>query len=89
LRATLISRDILRATLITLCFVLAEDLHVNILKFVAGDGSVVQPASINIVFGANRHSNIVEHIKWVLSELSVAVLVMLNRIDRTCVSLLQ
>jgi len=89
LRATLISRDILRAKLITLCFVLAEDLHVNILKFVAGDGSVVQPASINIVFGANRHSNIVEHIKWVLSELSVAVLVMLNRIDRTCVSLLQ
>jgi len=49
----------LRATLITLCFVFAEDLHVNILTFVAGDGSVVQPASINIVFGANRHSNIV------------------------------
>jgi len=41
----------LRTTLIALCFVLADDLHVNILKFVAGHGAVVQPASINIVFG--------------------------------------
>jgi len=41
----------LRATLITLCFVLADDLHLNILKFVAGHGTVVQPASISIVFG--------------------------------------
>jgi len=55
----------LRATLITLCFVLGEYLHVNILKFVAGDGTVVQPASINIEFGANKHSNTVEHINWV------------------------
>jgi len=84
----LISRGVLRATLITLYFVLAEDLHVNILKFVAGDGSVVQPASINIVFGANRHSNIVEHINWVLSELSVVAHKTLNRIGRTCISLL-
>jgi len=41
----------LRATLITLCFVLADDLHIKILKFVAGHGTVVQPVSINIVFG--------------------------------------
>jgi len=32
-------------------FVLADDLHINILKFVAGHGTVVQPASINIVSG--------------------------------------
>jgi len=47
----LISKGVLRATLSTLCFVLADDLHANILKFVAGDGTIVQPASINIVFG--------------------------------------
>ena len=41
----------LRAKLITLCFILADDLLMNILKFVAGHGAVVQPASINIVFG--------------------------------------
>jgi len=41
----------LRATLITLCFVLADDLHINILEFVAGHGTIVQPASIiSIVF---------------------------------------
>jgi len=44
----------LRATLITICFVLADDLHINILKFVAGHGTVVQPASINIVFGCKQ-----------------------------------
>ena len=47
----LISRGVLRSTLIILCFVLADDLHIKILKFVAGHGTVVQPASINIVFG--------------------------------------
>jgi len=41
----------LRATLITLDFVLADDLHTNILKFVSGHGTVVQPAYINIVCG--------------------------------------
>jgi len=41
----------LTATLITLCFILADDLRINILKFVAGHCAVVQPASINIVFG--------------------------------------
>jgi len=42
----------LRATLITLSFVLADNLHIGIglLKFVAGHGAVVQPPSINIVF---------------------------------------
>ena len=44
----------MRATLITLCFVLADDLHINILKFVAGHGTVVQPASINILFGCKQ-----------------------------------
>ena len=42
----------MRATLITLSFVLADNLHIGIglLKFVAGHGAVVQPPSINIVF---------------------------------------
>jgi len=44
----------LRATPITLCFVLADDLHINILKFVAGQGTVVKLASINIVFGCKQ-----------------------------------
>ena len=44
----------MRATLITLCFALADDLHVNILKFVAGNDAVVQPASINIVFACKQ-----------------------------------
>jgi len=80
----------LRATLITLYFVLADDLHINILKFVAGHGNVVQPASINIVnLDVNKHSNIVEHIIWVLSELSIRVHKMLNRIGRMCISLLE
>jgi len=66
--SNLISIGVLRATLITLYFVLADDLHINILKFVAGHGNVVQPASINIVnLDVNKHSNIVEHIIWVLS----------------------
>jgi len=44
----------LRATLITICFVLADDLHINVLKFAAGHGTIVQPASINIVFGCKQ-----------------------------------
>jgi len=36
----------------------------------------------------NKHSNIVEYIIWVLSELSVGVHKMLNRIGRRCISLL-
>jgi len=54
----LISKGVSRATLITRCFVLAEDLHVNILKFVAGDGTAVQPASIKIVFGCKQSTAI-------------------------------
>ena len=50
----LISRRVLRATLITLCSVFADDLHVNILKFVAGHSTVVQPVSINVVFGCKQ-----------------------------------
>jgi len=37
----------------------------------------------------NKHSNIGQHINWVLSELSVGVHKMLNRVCRTCISLLQ
>jgi len=50
----LISRGVLRATLITLFFVVADDLHINILKFVAAHGTVVQSASIDIVFGCKQ-----------------------------------
>jgi len=50
----LITGGVLTATLITLCFVLADDLHINILKFVAAHGVIVQPASINIVFGCKQ-----------------------------------
>jgi len=52
--SNLIFNGVLTGTLITLCFALADDLHINILKFVAGHGSVVQPASINIVFGCKQ-----------------------------------
>ena len=38
--------------------------------------------------GANKHSNMVEHISWVLSDLSVGVHKTVNRIGRTCTSLL-
>jgi len=78
----------LRATLITLCFVLADDLHIDIPKFIVGHGTAVQSVFI-IVFGLNKHSNIVEHIIRVLSELSVGVHKMLNRVGRTCISVLQ
>jgi len=35
-------------------FVLADDLHINIPKFVAGRGTVIQPVSVNIVFGGKQ-----------------------------------
>ena len=41
----------MRATLIALSFVLADNLHINILKFAAEQGTIVQPVSSNIVFG--------------------------------------
>jgi len=85
----LISRGVLRATLITLCFVLADDLHINILKFVAGHGTVVQPASNCIVFGCKQAQQYSRTHHLVLSELSVGVHKMLNRIGHTCISLLQ
>jgi len=40
--------------LITICFVLADDLHIDILKFVAGHGTVIQPVFIDIVFGCKQ-----------------------------------
>jgi len=39
-------------------------------------------------YDTKKHSNIVEHINWVLSELSVGVQKTVNRISRTCMSLL-
>ena len=63
--------------------------HINIIKFVATHGTVVQPASINIVFGCKQAQQNREHIIRVLSELSVWVHEMLNRIGRMCISLLQ
>jgi len=38
-------------------------------------------------YDKNKHSTIVEHINWVLSELSVGVDKTVNRIGRTCISL--
>ena len=38
---------------------------------------------------ANKHSRVVEHINWVLSELSVGVHKILNLIGSTSISLLQ
>ena len=84
-----ISRGVLRATLITLFFVLADDLHVNILIFVAGHGTVVQPASINIAFGCKQAQQYSRKQHLVLLELSVGVHKMLNRIGRTGMSFLQ
>jgi len=75
----------LRATRITLCFVLADDLNINVLKFVSGHRTVVQPASINIVFGykqTRQYSRI--HQMIFLSELSVVVRKLLDRVGRTC-----
>jgi len=39
-------------------------------------------------YGTNKHSNIVENINRVLSELSVRVHKTVNRIGRKCISLL-
>jgi len=39
-------------------------------------------------YDTNKQSNIVERINWVLSELSVGVHKMVNRIGHTCISLL-
>jgi len=85
----LISRYVLRPTLITLCFVLADDLHINILKFVSGHANVVQPASFNIVFGCKQAQQCSRTHHLFFSELSVGMHKMLNRIGRTCISLLQ
>jgi len=39
-------------------------------------------------YDTKKHSNIVEHINWVLSELSIGVHKTVNHIGRTCISLL-
>jgi len=84
----LISRGVLRATLITLCFVLADDLHINVLKFVLGHDTVVQPVSINIVFGCKQaqqyskthHLGFIRTVSWSAQNACIG---------RTCISLLQ
>ena len=85
----LISRCVLREIVITLCFVLADYLHIDILKFVAGHGTVVHPVSIIIVFGWKQAQHNSRTHQLVLSELSVGAHKMLNRIGRTCISLLK
>jgi len=42
------------SNIITLCYDLAGDLLINILRFVAGHGTLVQLLSINIVFGCKQ-----------------------------------
>jgi len=37
-------------------------------------------------YDTHKHSNIVEHINWVLSELSVGVHKTVNPLGRTCIS---
>ena len=86
--ANLISRGVLRATLITLFFVFADDLHINILKFVVGHGTVVQPVSINIVFGCKKAQqyNRTHHLGFIRT---VSRSARNACIGRTCISLLQ
>jgi len=55
----------LKATLITPFFILADDLQINIFKFVVGYDTVVQPACINIVFGYKQAQQYREYINWV------------------------
>ena len=54
----------MRATITTLCFDLTDDLLINILKFVAGHGTAVQPVSINIVFGCKQAQQYCRAHQW-------------------------
>jgi len=84
----LISRRVSRTTLIALCFVLSGDLHINILKFVAGHGAVVQPASITIVIACKRAQQYSRKHQLGFISASVGVHKTVDRIGRTCRSLL-
>ena len=53
-------------------FVLADDLHINTLKFVAGHVAAVQPASSNVVFGYEQAQQYSRKDQLGLSEQSVA-----------------
>jgi len=72
-----------------LWFVLADLFTYNTVKFVPGQGSVVHPISIIIVFGCKQAQKYRRIHQLVLSELSVGVHKMLNRVGRTCISLLK
>jgi len=80
----LVFRGVFKATIITLCFIPTNDLEINKLNFVVGQFSLITLLSD---YDTNKHSNIVEHINWVLSELSVGVHKTVNRIGRTWISL--
>jgi len=69
------------------CFILTADLQINVLKFVSGHGAAVSLLQLISHLDKNKHSNIVEHHNRVLSELSIGVHRMLNRIGRMCISL--
>ena len=60
-----------------------------VLNFVAGHGTVVHPVSIIIVFGCKQAQQYSRTHQLVSSELSVGVHKTLNRIGRTCISLLK
>jgi len=81
-------RGVLKATLITLCFIPTNDLAINKPNFVVGHGTVVQLVALLSDYDTNKHSNVVKYINWILSELSVGVHKTVNRVGRTCISLL-
>ena len=63
----------MKATLITLCFILAIDSPINILKNLLLDAVLNFSLLLALIpyLDSNKYSNVVEYINWVLSELSV------------------
>jgi len=86
----LVSRRVLKATLITLCFILTVDLQIKIAYLNLFLDTLLSFSLLALIsyLDTNKYSNVVEHINWVLSELSVVVHKMPNRIDRICISLI-
>jgi len=82
----LLSRGALKATLITLSFVLTDDLQISVLNLLLDTVLFFTVPALISYLDRNKHSSVVEHINWVLSESSVGVHKMLNGIDRTCMS---
>jgi len=69
-----------------LCYILADDLHGNILKSLFLD-TVVYFSLLALIsyFDTNKQSSIIYQL--VVSELSIGVHKMMNCIGRTCISL--